>query len=89
MVQFPEHVIDGQIEGVHHAVLALVDHPERLAFHFEQLRAAVVAVGGMRDQEALIVGDRGAVQFAVERLRRRNDLAGVVERRLQHIARGL
>ena len=89
VIELPEHMIDGKVERVHHAVLALVDDPERLAFHFEQLRAAVVAVGGVRDQEALIVRDCGVVQFAVERLCRRNDLAGVVERSLQHIAPGL
>ena len=69
MFEFPEHVIDGEVEGIHHAVLALVHNPERLAFDFEQLGAAVVAVCGMRDEESLIVGNGCRVQFAVNRLR--------------------
>ena len=41
LFQLPEHLIDAQVQRVHHAVLALVDDPERLAGDVEELFTTV------------------------------------------------
>ena len=84
-VELPEHVVDREVERVHHAVLALVHHPEGLPVDLEQLRRAVVAVGGVRDHEALVVGQRRRVELRVERLRGGHQRVGLVERRAQDV----
>ena len=54
MLQLPERLIHRQIEGVHHAVFALVDDPERLAADVEELGVAVISAGSVSDLKLLV-----------------------------------
>ena len=51
-----EEVVHRQVESVHHAILALVNHPEWLTVTFEEFRAAVVAPDRMRELEPAVLG---------------------------------
>ena len=61
VLQLPEGLIDGEVEGVHHAILALVDDPERLAGDVEQLSIAVISARGVGD-EKLLIGAEARIQ---------------------------
>ena len=86
LLQLPEHVINAQIQRVHHAVFAFIDDEERLAADFEQLRAAVIAAGGMSDQELLVGGQSGGQQLPVARFGGGAQHIGAVQRLGQHLA---
>ena len=58
-------------------------------FTSKQLRASVVAVGGVGNHEALIVGELGGVEFLVERLGLRYQLAGPIQCGLQDVGQSL
>ena len=60
-----EELVHGQIERVHHPVLALVDQPERLALVGKELGTAVVRADGVGEHELLIIGERRVVHKGI------------------------
>ena len=63
--QLEEDVVDREIERIHHPVLTFVHDPERSPVVPQQLGTAEVAVGGLGDQELLVVVQLRAGEFAV------------------------
>ena len=50
-----EQLVYGQVERIHHPVLAFIHNPERFSLVVEQLCRAIVAANRMSQHEALIV----------------------------------
>ena len=63
-----EELVDGEVERVEHPVFPLVHRPERFPFAFQELRAAIVAVNGLREHEGAGLAEFGLGEFFVERV---------------------
>ena len=79
-LQLVEQLVGRQIKRIHHAVLAFVDDPDRLAVRIQQLRAAVVAVDGVAEHERLIVRQLAAAAPCVRGAARVGQLFEMLER---------
>jgi len=61
-----EELVDREVERIEHPVFPLIHDPERLALAFQKLRAAVVAVHGLRKHEGTGLPELGLGELPVE-----------------------